>query len=35
MQRGLEAAVDLISWFNCDEDFCSRLHFRAESFCTG
>eukprot|EP01050_Picozoa_sp_SAG11_P006240 SAG11_NODE_477_length_9118_cov_3.513582_2_plen_361_part_00 len=35
MQRALEAAVDLTSWFNCAEQWCTRLHFRAESFCTG
>jgi len=34
MDRALDAAIDLISWFNCAEAFCSRLHFRAESFCT-
>ena len=34
MSRALMEANDLNAWFNCADDWCSRLHFRTASFCT-
>lgn len=34
MSRAMMEATDLNDWFNCAEDWCTRLHFRTASFCT-
>ena len=34
MLRALEEGADLNEWFNCGDEWCSRLKFRAASFCT-
>ena len=35
MTRGVNEGTDLNDWFNCAAPWCSRVHFRTASFCTG